>query len=207
MIVSRRTLNQGLIATAGLAGLGTVLSACGGGSSQAAAQGGQATSPEAQTYDEKSVVSAATGVFGEGAEGLGKMIERVFADYGRPNAYIGGREAGGAFIAGLRYGDGTLYHKVEGERRVHWTGPSVGFDIGGDASKSFTLIYNLFDTEALFQRFPAVEGRVYFIGGFSMNYHQSNDIILAPIRLGAGWRLGANIGYIHYTKKRKYIPL
>jgi hypothetical protein len=158
------------------------------------------------TFDQETVMKEATGVFGKGAEGIGKVVEKLFADLGRPTAYIVGEEAGGAFIGGLRYGDGTLFHKVEGQQKIHWTGPSVGFDIGGDASKSFTLVYNLNDTQDIFQRFPAVEGKVYFIGGFSVNYHQRGNVILAPIRLGAGWRLGVNIGYLNYTKERTFIP-
>lgn len=159
-----------------------------------------------KTYDQQSVVDAATSVFGKGAEGIGKLIERIFAEQGRPDAYIVGSEVGGAFIGGLRYGSGTLYHKIEGERPVHWTGPSIGFDVGGDASKNFTLVYNLYDTEDLFRRYPAIEGKVYFVGGFTANYHQRGKIILVPIHLGAGWRLGANIGYLHYTKKKTYFP-
>jgi hypothetical protein len=171
-----------------------------------AASGGQVGQPDQNTYDKETVIKGAEGVFGKGAEGVGKVIERIFADLGRPTGYIVGQEAGGAFIGGLRYGDGTLYHKIEGEQKVHWTGPSVGFDIGGDASKNFTLVYNLNDTQEIFQRYPAVEGKVYFVGGFTVNYHQRGNIILAPIRLGAGWRLGANIGYLNYTKDRTYIP-
>ena len=174
-----------------------------------AAAPGPAPQPAAEdpnTYDEKTVLGAATGLFGEGAEGLGRVIERIFADLGRPNAYIVGKEGGGALIVGLRYGDGTLYHKIEGEQKVHWTGPSVGFDIGGDASKAFVLVYNLYDTQEIFKRYPAMEGKLYFIGGFAVSYHQRDDVIIVPVRLGAGWRLGANIGYYHFTKDRKYIP-
>ncbi len=162
--------------------------------------------PTVGTFDQDTVIREATGVFGKGAEGVGKVVERIFKDLGRPTAYIVGQEASGAFVGGVRYGDGILYHKVEGQRKVNWTGPSVGFDIGGDASKSFTLVYNLNDTQDIFQRYPAVEGKVYFIGGFSVNYHQRGNVILAPIHLGAGWRLGVNIGYLNYTKERTFNP-
>jgi hypothetical protein len=174
--------------------------------SQSAPQAPPSSNSTVATYDQKSVIGAAEGVFGKGTEGLGKVIERIFNDLGRPNAYIAGREIGGAVIVGLRYGDGTLYHKVEGEQKLHWTGPSVGFDLGGDASKSFVLVYNLNDMQDVFKRYPAIEGKVYFIGGFSVNYHQNGNVILVPVRLGAGWRLAANIGYIHYTKDRTYFP-
>lgn len=169
------------------------------------------TQPSAKTegsdsYNMKEVLQAADGAFGEASEAVGKVIERVFADLGEPNGYIVGREGSGAFVLGLRYGQGILYSKVEGERTVHWTGPSIGFDAGGDVSRTFTLVYNLYDTEELFHRFPAVEGRAYLIGGVSANYHQRRNIILVPIRLGAGWRLGANVGYLRYSKKGRVIP-
>src|SRR3546814_67667 len=122
------------------------------------------------------------------------LIEGIFRENGEPNGYIVGREAGGAFAIGLRYGSGTLFHKVEGERPVYWTGPSVGFDIGADASKTFALVYHLYDTESLFERFPQIEGKLYFVGGFTANYLQRDDIIIVPIKLGVGWRLGANAG-------------
>ncbi len=161
---------------------------------------------EVSTFDQKTVVGAAERTFGQGTQGVAKVIERIFGDLGRPNGYIVGREASAAFVGGIRYGDGILYHKIEGEKKVYWTGPSVGFDIGGDASRSFTLVYRLNDTNDIFKRFPAVEGKVYFIGGFSVNYHQNGNIILAPVHLGAGWRLGINVGYLHYTRERTVLP-
>ncbi|MFZ4689344.1 MAG: EipA family protein, partial [Polymorphobacter sp.] len=114
---------------------------------------------EAPTYAENDVLGAAEGVFGKGAEGLAELVRSTFSKYGEPNAYIVGKEAGGAIVVGLRYGSGKLYHKVEGEQVVHWTGPSIGFDLGGDGSKTFALVYNLNDTEDLFRRYPAAEGK------------------------------------------------
>ncbi len=157
-------------------------------------------------YEIGEITAAADGAFGQATEGVAMVIQKVFADLGKPNAYIVGREGGGAFIVGLRYGKGELFSKVEGRRSVHWTGPSVGPDVGGDASRSFVLVYNLHDTEEIYQRFPAVEGKAYLIGGVSANYHQRGNIILVPIRLGAGWRLGANVGYLKYTKEGSVIP-
>lgn len=158
------------------------------------------------TYDRESVLAAASGAFGKGAEEVGKVIEKIFADHGRPNGYIVGSEGGGAFIVGLRYGNGTLYHKIEGEQPIHWTGPSLGPDVGGDVSRTFTLIYHLHDTNELYRRFPAIEGKVYLIGGFTVSYHQRDNVVVVPVRLGAGWRLGANLGYINFTKERRYLP-
>lgn len=157
-------------------------------------------------FAETDVLAEAENVFGRGAEGLAEIVRKTFRDRGEPNAYIVGREAGGAFIVGLRYGSGTLHHKVEGERPVHWTGPSVGFDIGGSGSKVFALVYNLDDTEDLFRRFPAAEGKAYIIGGFSANYMQRGRIIIVPIKMGVGWRLGLNAGYMKFSRKGRILP-
>lgn len=158
------------------------------------------------TFDQESVLDAATGFFGSGAKGLAKVIEKVFADNGRPNAYILGNEGSAALIIGLRYGNGTMFHKIEGERKVHWTGPSIGFDAGANLSKVFVLVYNLYDTDDLFHRFPAVEGSFYWIGGVGVNYQQKGDIVLAPMRVGVGLRAGVNLGYMKYSKKKKLLP-
>ena len=162
--------------------------------------------PATQTYAEEDALGAAEDVFGKGAEGLAEIVRKTFKDRGQPNAYIVGREAGGAFILGVRYGSGMLYHKVEGERKIHWTGPSVGFDIGGDGSKVFALVYNLNDTEDLYRRYPAAEGKAYLIGGFTANYLQRDNIVIVPIKLGVGWRLGLNGGYLKFSKKGKVLP-
>ncbi len=172
----------------------------------ALAQDTLANDAKAAAYEMSEIAQAADGAFGEASEGVAKVIEKIFADLGKPNAYIVGREGGGAMIVGLRYGKGILHSKVEGEQTVHWTGPSIGPDVGGDASRSFVLVYNLHDTNDIFQRFPAVEGKAYLIGGVSANYHQRGDIVLVPIRLGAGWRLGANVGYLKYTREGRVIP-
>lgn len=158
------------------------------------------------TYAEDDVLGAAEDVFGRGTEGLAEAVRRSFAQYGQPNGYIVGREAGGAFIVGVRYGSGTLYHAVEGEQKVHWTGPSVGFDIGGDGSKTFALVYNLHDTEDLFRRYPAAEGKAYLIGGLAVNYMQRDNVIIVPMKVGVGWRLGLNAGYMKFSKKGKIVP-
>jgi hypothetical protein len=158
------------------------------------------------TYNDDDVLAAAEGVFGKGAKGLASMVESLLQKQGRPNAYIAGREAGGALVVGVRYGSGILSHKVEGQRKVYWTGPSVGFDVGGDANKVFVLVYNLYDSQELYRRFPAAEGRVYLVGGFAATYLRRGDIVLIPIRLGVGWRLGANIGYMKFTEKSRWLP-
>ncbi|WP_293881886.1 DUF1134 domain-containing protein [Sphingomonas sp.] len=158
------------------------------------------------TYHKDDLIGAAEGVFGKGAAGLAGLVEKILKDQGEPSAYIAGREASGAFVVGLRYGSGTLSHKVEGQRPVYWTGPSVGFDVGGDATKVFTLVYNLYDSQELYRRYPQVEGRAYFVGGFSATYLRRGDIVLIPIRLGVGLRLGANIGWMKFSEKSRWLP-
>lgn len=158
------------------------------------------------TYEEGDVMGAAEGVFGRGAAGLAGLIEKIFKEQGRPNAYIAGREAGGAVVVGLRYGSGTMFHKIEGQSKVFWTGPSVGFDLGANAAKTFILVYNLDDSHDLYKRFPAAEGDVYVIGGFTASYLRRGNIVLIPIRLGVGWRLGANLGYMRFSQKGRWLP-
>ncbi|MEW4468797.1 DUF1134 domain-containing protein [Parasphingorhabdus sp. JC815] len=165
-----------------------------------------ASAQDNSTYQDDDLIGAAEGVFGKGAKGLAGVIEDILQKQGRPNAYIAGREASGAFVVGLRYGSGELHHKIEGSRPVYWTGPSVGFDIGANAANTFVLVYNLYDTEELFQRFPAGEGAAYFVGGFHVSYLRSGDKVLIPVRLGAGLRLGANIGYMKFSKKQRWLP-
>jgi hypothetical protein len=167
---------------------------------------GTDTQAEENTYTQDEILEKARGFFGETTEGLAEGIAKVFEDQGRPNAYIIGEEASGAIGVGLRYGKGELNSKLFGSRTVYWQGPSVGFDLGGNASRNMTLIYNLQDPEKLFQRFPGVDGSLYFVAGLSINYQRSGDITLAPIRTGVGLRAGASVGYLHYTKEKSLNP-
>jgi hypothetical protein len=162
--------------------------------------------PAEPTFSQDDVLGAAEAVFGKGAEGLADAIAKSFKQYGEPNAYIAGTEAGGAFFVGLRYGSGELHHKIEGTQRIHWTGPSLGFDVGGEGSKLFALVYNLHDTQDMFRRYPAAEGAAYFVGGLSVNYLQRDDVIVVPIKLGVGVRLGVNGGYMKFTRKGQIVP-
>lgn len=166
----------------------------------------QSTTNAADTYKRDDLIGAGEGVFGKGAEGFASIIEKILKDQGEPNAYIAGREASGAIVVGLRYGSGIMTHKVEGQMPVYWTGPSLGFDLGGDANKVFVLVYNLYDTEELYRRFPAAEGRLYFVGGFAATYLRRGNIVLIPVRLGVGWRAGVNVGYMKFTHKSKWLP-
>lgn len=158
------------------------------------------------TFRKDDLIGAAEGVFGKGAKGLGTLMEKILKEQGEPNGYIAGREASGAFVVGLRYGSGTLTHKVEGQRAVYWTGPSLGFDFGGDAANVFVLVYNLYDSQDLYKRFAQVEGRAYFVGGLSATYLRRGDVALIPVRLGVGVRLGANVGYMKFSEKSRWLP-
>ncbi|MEM7689330.1 MAG: EipA family protein [Pseudomonadota bacterium] len=167
---------------------------------------GTVATASSNTFAQDDLIGAAEGVFGKGAEGLARIIADLLKKEGQPNGYIVGREAGGAFVVGARYGSGTLHHKVEGERKVYWTGPSVGFDAGANAANTFVLVYNLWDSEDLFKRFPAGEGQAYFIGGLHASYVRRGDVVLIPIRMGAGVRLGVNAGYMRFSKKQRWLP-
>ena len=161
-----------------------------------------------ETFNEQEIYAAAEGFFGETTEGLAKLIEKVFEDQGQPNAYIVGEEVSGAIGVGVRYGNGDIHFKSGiGGLKIYWQGPSIGFDLGGNASKAFVLVYNLDLLDDLFQRFPEGEGAIYVIAGLGVNYHRSGDIILALIRTGVGLRLGINVGYMHYTREHSWIPL
>ncbi|HEX2013386.1 MAG TPA: DUF1134 domain-containing protein [Roseateles sp.] len=158
------------------------------------------------TYDEDSILKAATDFFGQTTEGLAKVIEKAFKEQGRPNAYIRGEEAGAALTVGLRYGEGQLVMKGGATAPVFWAGPSIGFDAGANASKVFTLVYKLPRASDIYQRFPGVDGSAYYIGGAGINYQRLNGITLAPIRLGVGLRAGVSVGYLHYRREKSLNP-
>ena len=158
------------------------------------------------TYSQDEIVQGVSDFLGVTAETAGAAVEKLFANNGRPTGYIAGEEGSGSFIFGLRYGRGLLYMKDREPMEVFWQGPSAGFDWGGNASRVFTLCYNLQVPEAIFQRFPGVEGSAYLVGGLGVNYQRAGGITLAPIRAGVGLRLGANIGYLSYSRQRHVFP-
>lgn len=161
---------------------------------------------DADTYSMREIIDTGHGFFGKTTGGLAKAVEYAFKDSGRPNAYIVGEEGAGAFFGGLRYGEGTLYPKSGGKYKVYWQGPSVGFDFGGNGSRTLTLVYNMRLPRQIFSRFYGVEGSAYFIGGVGVNFQQDDQLRLAPIRTGVGARLGANIGYLKYTPTPTWNP-
>jgi hypothetical protein len=160
----------------------------------------------APTFSPEELEQRVSDFMGVTAETAGAVIERTFKDNGRPTAYIAGEEGSGAFILGLRYGKGLLYMKERPTQRVYWQGPSAGWDFGGNFSRCFTLCYNLQYPDAIYQRFPGVEGSAYFVGGLGVNYQRADDITLAPIRAGVGLRLGASVGYLAYSRQRNIVP-
>lgn len=167
---------------------------------------GPAAAADDDTFSPEEIMAAATGFFGTVSEGMATVIEKVFEDLGRPSAYITGEEVSGAFAVGLRYGKGTLNVKKSGESPIYWQGPSIGFDFGGNAAKSFVLVYNLENGDDIYRRFPGAEGMIYFVAGVGVNYQQAGKTVLAPIRTGVGLRTGGNVGYLHYTREHSWLP-
>jgi hypothetical protein len=162
--------------------------------------------PPANQYSSNEVVDAGHHFFGGISRGLASVVEKAVSQWGLPNGYILGEEASGAFIGGLRYGDGTLYTKNAGDVRVFWQGPSLGFDAGADGARTMMLVYNLPRTAAIFDRFGGVAGSAYFVGGFGMTALTANNIVVVPIRSGLGLRLGANVGYLKFTTEPTWNP-
>jgi hypothetical protein len=158
------------------------------------------------TFSQDEIVGAASDFFGTTTEAVAKAAQKIFSDQGLPDAYIKGDEGSGAVVVGLRYGSGWLIRKGYPPLRVYWQGPTVGFDLGGNASKFFALIYNLRDDERLFQKFPGVEGTYYFIAGIGINYMRSSHITIAPMRTGVGLRAGINAGYLTFTREETMNP-
>lgn len=158
-------------------------------------------------YSEGEIVNAVSRTFGMGAETIASAVRPIFRDLGRPVGYIDGSEGSGAIGVGLRYGEGRLYmHGRSETTKVYWQGPSIGFDAGANAARVFTLVYGVTEPRQIFRRFPGVEGSAYFIAGIGVNYQRAEGITLAPMRAGAGFRLGANIGYLAYSARRRYLP-
>jgi hypothetical protein len=180
--------------------------------SSAAAQNPPPPQPQPQqqqgrgTYTVQEIVGTGHKFFGTVSRGLAEVVEKAVSRWGQPNGYILGQEGSGAFIVGLRYGDGKLYTKNAGDRRVFWEGPSIGFDYGGEGARTMMLVYNLPATDSIYQRFGGIDGSAYFIGGFGMTALTANNIVVVPIRSGVGLRLGANIGYLKFTPNATWNP-
>jgi hypothetical protein len=203
-------MDRRALVLSGLAALGT--SACasmapaGPGATDPNAAATGPTGQPAQPYTMDEIISQGSNALGVAAESMGAAVERVFREYGQPTGYLAGEEASGAMTVGARYGQGLLYMKDRPTTTVFWQGPSIGFDVGGNGSRVFTLCYNLEYPDAIFRRFPGVEGSAYLVGGIGVNYQRAENIVLAPMRAGVGLRLGANIGYLVYSRQRNLLP-
>jgi hypothetical protein len=160
----------------------------------------------AETYSTEEILGKGHEAFGKASRGIGAAVEYVFQSQGEPTAYIVGEEGSGAFVGGLRYGEGTIYYKNGTEQKIYWQGPSVGWDFGGNGSRTMVLVYGSEQPEDLYDRFGGVEGTAYLVGGVGVNFQRKDDITLAPIRTGVGARLGANVGYLKYSAKPTWNP-
>ena len=190
----RQFLREGTLIAAGLAAPALLLRAA----------PARANAPE--PFGPNEVINSGHRFFGSVSRGLASVVEEATRRWGQPNGYILGQEASGAFIGGLRYGDGTLYTKNAGDVRVYWQGPSLGFDAGADGARTMMLVYNLPRTDAIFERFGGIAGSAYFVGGLGMTALTANDIVVVPIRSGVGLRLGANLGYLKFTTRPTWNP-
>lgn len=166
---------------------------------------------DSTTYTSDEIVAAGHQFFGKISGGLATMVENIVGNYGLPNGYIIGQEASGALLGGLRYGEGTLYTKTEGERTVFWQGPSFGWDVGGDGNRTMMLVYDLPNALAIYRRYAGINGSAYLVGGLGMTVlsnteNPQNNIYVVPIRSGVGARLGVNVGYLKFTPQRTWNP-
>jgi len=159
-----------------------------------------------QSFSQNELVGSGHKFFGNVSRGLALTIEEAVRRWGEPNGYVLGQEASGAFVGGLRFGEGQLYTRNAGDRRVFWQGPSIGFDFGGEGARTMMLVYNLPVVDALYQRFAGVDGSAYFIGGFGFTALTAEGITVVPIRTGVGWRLGVNLGYLKFTPQATWNP-
>ncbi len=165
-----------------------------------------APSKRAQKFSAEEIIEKGHKFFGTTTKGLAKAIEELFKAHGRPTGYVLGEEASGAFVAGLRYGEGWLYMKDGRRQKIYWQGPTVGFDAGGNGTKVLMLVYNIDTPRAIFGRFPGISGSAYLVGGFSVSMHADEHITIIPVRSGIGARLGGNVGYLKITPRPTWNP-
>lgn len=166
-----------------------------------------ATNPgDPNSYNSNDLVESGHQFFGSASRGLALAIQEAVRRWGEPNGYILGQEASGAFFGGLRYGEGKLFTRNAGERRIFWQGPSLGFDVGGEGARTMMLVYNLPSTNALYRRFVGIDGSAYLVGGFGVTAAKADEMVVVPIRTGVGARLGVNMGYLKFTAEPTWNP-
>ncbi len=201
----RKGMIHGLVLAAFVALFGTLGADPAAAQRRPAAQAAGAETPT--TFSGSELVQNGHRFFGTLSRGLALTIEEAIRRWGEPNGYVLGQEGSGAFVAGLRYGEGVLYTRNAGERKVFWQGPSVGFDWGGDGARTMILVYNLPSVQAMYQRFGGVDGSAYLVAGFGMTALTAGDgVTLVPIRTGIGARLGVNLGYLKFTEQATWNP-
>ena len=166
----------------------------------------QSQNDASNTFTVEEVVNTGHKFFGTVSGGLASVVETAFSRFGLPNGYILGEQAAGAFIGGLQYGEGILYTKTVGQYKAYWQGPTIGWDFGGDGTRTMMLVYNLPNVESLYKRFPGVSGSAVVIGGFGMSVRKRGNVVVVPIRSGVGARLGVNVGYLKFTTKPTINP-
>jgi hypothetical protein len=166
---------------------------------------GSVSNPKS-TFTNEEILTQGHQFFGKASRGIGEAVEYIFQSQGEPTAYIVGEEGSGAMVGGLRFGEGTIYYKDGMTQKIYWQGPSVGFDFGGNGSRTMVLVYNSYSPRELYKRFIGVEGSAYLVGGMGVNFQKNNNIVMAPIRTGVGARLGANVGYLKYSKNPTWNP-
>ena len=177
-----------------------------GASYNALAQTTGSVSKPKSTFTNEEILTKGHQFFGKASRGIGEAVEYIFQSQGEPTAYIVGEEGSGAMVGGLRFGEGTIYYKDGMTQKIYWQGPSVGFDFGGNGSRTMVLVYNSDSPRELYKRFIGVEGSAYLVGGMGVNFQKNNNIVMAPIRTGVGARLGANVGYLKYSKNPTWNP-
>jgi len=172
----------------------------------AAMLGGTAGARANDTYSMQEIVDSGHNFFGSTSGGLAAVIEKAFASYGLPNGYVLGEEGSGAIIGGVTYGEGMLYTKNAGDHTVFWQGPSIGWDFGGQGSRTMILVYNLDSIGSLYKRYVGVAGSAYAIAGLGFHVLKHGDVLLVPVRTGVGARLGINVGYLKLTQQPTWNP-
>jgi hypothetical protein len=164
------------------------------------------SAPQDQSFSVDELVATGSSFFGEVSGGLASVVEKAVRDYGQPNGYILGQEGSGAFVGGLRYGEGVLYTRNAGSHNVFWQGPTLGLDFGAEGSRTMVLVYDLPSVDQIYRRYAGVDGSAYFIGGFGITALRAQDVVLVPVRSGVGARLGLNVGYLKFTARPTWNP-
>ena len=204
MSPARRSLIKTLFAATGMVAMAALMAPL--AEAQTTGSVSKAKKRARTTFTPEEIMTQGHQIFGKASRGVGQAVEYVFQSQGEPTAYIVGEEGAGAFIGGLRYGEGHIYYKDGTHQKIYWQGPSIGWDFGGNGARTMTLVYGSQSPEDLYERFGGVEGSAYLIGGMGVNFQRKDNIILAPIRTGVGARLGANIGYLKYSRRPNWNP-